>query len=166
MTPEVIALLSTLSSVAAAMVGFSGLLTAFRVSVETLDPNDVSNIRILLIFSVAALLFAIIPLPFHVVGNDEAMFVALTIALGIFLAVWLWQSPRWMRRHQLKPRNTRLYWGMLVLQAALGATLIVAGFSGANVAFYYLAGVLWCLITAIVVFVVQVFVMLPLRSDH
>jgi hypothetical protein len=109
MTPEVIALLSTLSSVAAAMVGFSGLLTAFRVSVETLDPNDVSNIRILLIFSVAALLFAIIPLPFHVVGNDEAMFVALTIALGIFLAVWLWQSPRWMRRHQLKPRNTRLY---------------------------------------------------------
>ena len=45
------AVLSTLASVAVAVIGFAGLITAFRSINSPLFRSDIVNIRILLIFS-------------------------------------------------------------------------------------------------------------------
>ncbi|WP_162888049.1 hypothetical protein [Sphingomonas mesophila] len=166
MSGDLLAVLAILASVAAAMVGFSGLMTAFRSSSDDLMPNDVSNVRILLIFSVGALGFALLPLPLWLVDDPDPWLAAMTLLLGAFLAVWLVQSPLWMRRRGLKPLKPALYWSMLVAQALLGALIVGAVLTGHPPAPFYVAGVLWCLTTAIVVFVVQVFRMLPVaRPD-
>lgn len=158
---EVIGLLSTLASIAAALVGFSGLLTALRASADDLTPNDVTNIRILLMFGVAALLFALLPVLIFAFEGKDGWLDALTVALGMFLAIWIVQSPRWMRAKGLRPRNPGIYWTTLVGQAMIGITLVGAVAIGRPAAPFYLTGVLTCLVTAIVAFVVQVFAMLP-----
>lgn len=163
---EQIGLLSTLASIAAAMVGFTGLLTAFKASTDSLSPNDVSNIRILLIFSVSALVFALLPIPLLAFDAHSGWFGLLTGLLGAFLLLWLVQSPRWMRRKRLRPRNPRLYWTMLIAQAALGMVLLAAALLRWPAEPFYVTGVMWCLVTAIVVFVVQVFVMLPIGPSE
>lgn len=158
-----LATLATLASIAASMVGFAGLLTAFRAANERLDPNDVTNIRILLIFSVSALVFALIPLPF-VAGEltDGKVWRILAIMLGVYFLFWTVQSPRWMKARRLRPRRPLLYILMLAIQGILGATLVVGGLISTHSHALYVVGVLWCLITAIVVFVVQIFRLLPL----
>lgn len=158
-------ILATLGSIAASMVGFAGLLTAFRASDERLDPNDVSNIRILLIFSVSALVFALLPLPFA--AGDlaaEPTWRSFAIILGLYLLFWTIQSPRWMKQKRLRPRRPLLYAGMLAAQGLMGSVMIAGSLLTGHAHSLYVAGVLWCLITAIVVFVVQVFRMLPLGS--
>ena len=144
-------LLSALGSVAAALVGFTGLLTAFRASSDLLGPNDVSNIRILLIFSVSALVFALLPIPFLAFGAEAEDFAVLTALLGLFLAFWLVQSPRWMKRKALRPRNPRLYWAMLLAQGAIGLALVASAATGYSPQAFYVVGVTWCLLTAILV---------------
>lgn len=145
------------------MVGFAGLLTAFRASNESLSPNDVTNIRILLIFSVSALVFALIPLPLAA-GDmaDGPAWRSLAIALGAYLAFWTIQSPRWMKRKGVRPRSPLLYATMLILQGGLGVLLIAGAMLSGQAQALYVGGVLWCLITAMVVFVAQIFRMLPL----
>lgn len=160
-----LAILATWASIAASMVGFAGLLTAFRASDEALAPNDVTNIRILLIFSVSALVFALLPLPFA--AGDLAngrVWRALAILLGLYLSFWVVQSPRWMRARRLRPRSPLLYASMLGVQGLLGATMIGAALLTGEGHALYVVGVLWCLITAIVVFVAQIFRMLPLSE--
>jgi len=147
------------------MVGFAGLLTALRASDERLDPNDVSNIRILLIFSVSALVFALLPLPFAAGGlAAETTWRGFAIVLGLYLLFWTIQSPRWMRQTRLRPRRPLLYAGMLVAQGVMGSAMILGSLLSGPAHSLYVAGVLWCLIAAIVVFVAQVFRMLPLNS--
>ena len=158
---EVIGLLSTLASVAASLVGFSGLLTALRASSEDLSPNDVTNVRILLMFGVAALLFALFPLIGFAFHAGATWLAAATVLLGVFLIVWIVQSPRWMRAKGLKPRSPRVYWTTLIGQAVIGLVLVVGIVLGRPAAPLYLAGVCALLVTAIVAFVVQVFAMLP-----
>ena len=120
-----LAILATLGSIAASMVGFAGLLTVLRASDERLDPNDVSNIRILLIFSVSALVFALIPLPFAAADlADGSVWRSLAILLGAYLLFWLVQSPRWMKRKRLHPRQPLLYVTMLGAQGVLGGAMI------------------------------------------
>ena len=161
-----IAALTALASIAASLVGFTGLLTAFRANADTLSPNDVSNIRILLIFSVSALVFALLPMPVVAFAAPMVWWRALALLLGAFLIFWLVQSPRWMRRRGLRPRSPRLYWWMLVLQAAIGLAVVGGGIGHPTPQPFYIVGVLWCLLTAITVFVVQIFVMLPIQRDH
>ena len=166
MSADLLAVLAILASVAAAMVGFSGLMTAFRSSSDDLKPNDLHNVRILLILSVSALCFALLPLPLWLLSRPTSLMAALTALLALFLIVWLVQSPRWMRSRGLRPLHPKLYWSMLVAQALLGLLILAAVLAGQEPAPFYVAGVLWCLMTAIVVFVVQVFRMLPVgRRD-
>ncbi len=160
-----LAILATLGSIAASMVGFAGLMTAFRASNEHLEPNDVTNIRILLIFSVSALVFALIPLPFA--AGDLAggrVWKSLAVLLGAYLLFWTVQSPRWMRRKRLRPRRPLLFVVMLAIQGLLGMAMVAGGLLTRQAHALYVVGVLWCLITAIVVFVVQIFRMLPLEK--
>ena len=158
-------ILATLGSIAASMVGFAGLLTAFRASNERLDANDVTNIRILLIFSVSALVFALLPLPFAA-GDlaHEPAWRGFAITLGLYLLFWTIQSPRWMKRKRLRPRRPLLYAAMLIAQGVMGSVMVAASLLSWHAHSLYVAGVLWCLIAAIVVFVVQVFRMLPLNG--
>ncbi|MES2904217.1 MAG: hypothetical protein V4696_08540 [Pseudomonadota bacterium] len=160
-----LAILATLGSIAASMVGFAGLLTAFRAANERLDPNDVTNIRILLIFSVSALVYSLIPLPFAA-GDlaDGRVWRSLSIILGAYLLFWTVQSPRWMRRKRLRPRRPLLYVVMLAIQGLLGVAMVWGGLMSEQAHALYVVGVLWCLITAIVVFVAQIFRMLPLSQ--
>ena len=156
------ALLSTLASIAASLVGFSGLLTAFRAANHSLDANDINNIRTLLIFSVSALVFALLPLPFAAGHSPDWLWSVLTLLLGANLLFWSWQSPRWMKRKGLRPRRPLLYLAMISLQALLGAALATGAFLLASPAVLYAIGVLWFLVAAIIVFVVQIFFLLPM----
>jgi len=157
-------ILSTLASIAASLVGFSGLLTAFRSANDRLGPNDVNNIRTLLIFSVSALVFALIPLPFA--GRLSASsWTLFTVVLGANLLFWSLQSPRWMRRKRLRPRNPGLFVAMISLQAVIAVVLVIGAFVGGPAATLYLVGVLWFLVAAMVVFVVQTFRMLPVDTE-
>jgi hypothetical protein len=162
---DVLTVLATMASVAASMVGFAGLLTAFRAANESLGAYDVNNIRSLLICAVSALLFALLPLPFAPSALTAPAWVGLTILIGANLLFWPLQSPRWMKRQGIRPRNPRLYFVMMMSQAALALLLIVGAFIIAEPAMLYALGVLWFLIAAIVVFVVQVFLLLPMKRD-
>lgn len=161
---ETLDLLLALAAIAASLVGFTGLLTAFQASRDSLLPNDISNIRILLIFSVSALVFSMLPTAVFIFGVGAGAWRALCGLLGLFLAIWLFQSPLWMRRHRIRPRKPHVYWPMLMLQAGLGLAVIAAALAGRSPAAFYVLGVLWCLLTAVVVFVVQIFVLLPMRD--
>src|SRR5687768_15883071 len=158
---DVWALLSTLASVAASLVGFSGLLTAFRASRADLTPYDINNIRTLLIYSVSALLFALLPMPLGKTVPAGA-WSALTVLLGANLLFWSVQSPRWMRQKRLRPRSRGLYFGVLWVQALVGIALVAGAFLLASPSPLYAVGVLWFLVVALLVFVVQVFLLLPI----
>ena len=162
---DVWAVLSTLASIAASLVGFSGLLTAFRASSADLTPYDINNIRTLLIYSVSALVFALLPLPLATRQNGE-VWSWLTVALGASLLFWSLQSPRWMRKKGLKPRLPVLYFGVLGVQALLGAGLVAGALLLADSSALYALGVLWFLIVALLVFVVQVFLLLPIDAPR
>lgn len=158
-------LLSILASVAASMVGFTGLLTAFRANSDSLSANDVTNIRILLIFSVSALVFALLPLPFLAFETGMHWLRWLTGALGAYFLFWSIQSPVWMSRHRVKPRSWQLYWTMIAMQALVGIVLLAGALVGHKPLAIYTVGVLWALVTAVIVFVAQIFVMLPVTGQ-
>ncbi|HET9356378.1 MAG TPA: hypothetical protein VFO42_09475 [Sphingomicrobium sp.] len=152
--------LAVLASVAVAVVGFAGLLTAFSAANAPLAKSDVVNIRILLIFSLGALLFAILPLPFADVPPQRLWPIS-TVLLGVFLLFWPIRSPAWNRRRGIRSRRPLLYWGMLGIEAVLGAVLLVRGVTGTADGGTYVLGVAWCLLVATVTFVAQVFALLP-----
>lgn len=153
-------ILSTLASVAVALIGFSGLLTAFRSANAPLGRSDMVNIRILLIFSFGALVFALLPLPFAEVAPGRA-WPTLTLMLAGFLLIWPLRSPFWNRARGIRPRRPWLYWGMLAIEGVIGAALLIAAITGATGGGAYAGGVAWCLLVAIVTFVAQVFSLLP-----
>lgn len=155
--------LTTMASIAASLVGFSGLLTAFRTANDSLGPRDLNNIRTLLILSVSALLFALLPLPFAA-SPLRGWWPALTVLLGANLLFWSVQSPRWMRKKGLRPRYRGLYLAMIATQALLAAGLIAGALLLADASALYTLGVLWFLVAAVVVFVVQVFPLLPVEG--
>ncbi|MFC7537087.1 hypothetical protein ACFQPG_06860 [Sphingomonas sp. GCM10030256] len=159
-----IAILSALSSIAVAVIGFSGLLTAFRSASAPLTRLDMVYIRILLIFGLGALTFALLPLPFAAVA-PERLWPTLTILLALFLLFWPVRSPIWNRARGIRPRRPRLFYGILAAQALLGLLLLLLGIRGDSDGGAYAAGVAWCLLVAMVTFVAQVFSMLPVDED-
>ena len=158
---DVWAVLSTLASIAASLVGFSGLLTAFRASSAELTPYDINNIRTLLIYSVSALVFALLPLPLGKTVTGGA-WSALTVLLAANLLFWSVRSPRWMKQKRLRPRSPGLYYSVLGIQALVGAILVGGAFWLVDPGMLYALGVLWFLVVALLVFVVQVFLLLPI----
>ena len=159
-----IGVLSTLASVAVALIGFSGLLIAFRAANDPLTRSEVVNIRILLIFSLGALIFALLPMPFAAVRADR-LWPQLTTAVAAFLLFWPFRSPAWNRRRGVKPRRPLLYWGVLGAQALLSAALLALTFTGQADGGTYATGVAWCLLVAMVTFVAHVFSLLPVDAD-
>lgn len=157
--------LTTMASIAASLVGFSGLLTAFRTANDTLGPRDLNNIRTLLILSVSALVFALLPLPFAASRWTGGWWAALTFLLGANLLFWSVQSPRWMKKKGLRPRYRALYLTMIAAQAVLALALIAGALLLDDSSALYTVGVLWFLIAAVVVFVVQVFPLLPVDGS-
>lgn len=153
--------LTTMASIAASLVGFSGLLTAFRTANDSLGPRDLNNIRTLLILSVSALVFALLPLPFAASHWDDGYWAGLTLLIGVNLLFWSVQSPRWMRKKGLRPRYRGLYMAMIAAQGALALALVAGALMLDDPSALYTVGVLWFLIAAVVVFVVQVFPLLP-----
>ena len=160
-----IAVLSALASVAVAIVGFSGLLAAFRTANAPLSRADMVNIRILLIFSFGALVFSLLPLPFAALPPERLWPVA-NVLLAAFLLLWPVRSPFWNRARGIRPRRPLLYWGMLAIEALIGLLLLVAALSGHAGGGAYAAGIAWCLLVAIVTFVAQVFSLLPVDSEQ
>ena len=154
------AILAVLASVAVAVVGFAGLLTAFSAANAPLSRSDVVNIRILLIFSLGALVFAILPMPFAD-ASPERLWPVSTVLLATFLLFWPIRSPAWNRRRGVRSRRPWLYWGILGAEAVLGTVLLVRGITGAADGGTYVLGVAWCLLVATVTFVAQVFALLP-----
>lgn len=146
------------------MVGFSGLLTAFRTASAPLSRIDMVYIRILLIFGLGALIFALLPLPFAGSPPDRLWTVA-TVLLAIFLLVWPIQSPFWNRARGVRPRRPGLFYGILAIEALLGLALLAAAWSGVAHPGFYAGGVVWCLLVALVTFVAQVFSLLSVDPD-
>ena len=157
-------MLSTFASVAVAVIGFAGLLAALRTASAPLSRADMVNIRILLIFSLGALLFSLVPLPLsHLTA--ERLWPPLTIVLAAFLLLWPIRSPFWYRARGIRPRRPVLYWSILATEAVIGSILMARGLSGAAGGSDYLFGVGWCLLVAIVTFVAQVFSLLAVDQD-
>ena len=159
-----IGVLSTLASVAVALIGFSGLLIAFRSASAPLSRTDMVNIRILLIFSFGALIFALLPLPFAE-SDPRRLWNALTLVVAAYLLFWPIRSPIWNRRRGIKPQRPFLYWGTLAVQAVLGAVLGAMALLGEASGTTYAIGVAWCLLVAIVTFVAHVFSLLPVDQS-
>jgi hypothetical protein len=160
---EWIGVLSTLASIAVALIGFSGLLIAFRAANDPLSRADIVNIRILLIFSLGGLIFALLPMPFAEV-RPERLWPPLTVAIAAFLLFWPLRTPVWNRQRGVKPRRAILYWGVLSAEAVLGVGLLIAALSGGASGGTYALGVAWCLLVAIVTFVAHIFTLLPVDS--
>ena len=152
--------LSALASVAVAVIGFSGLLTAFRTAKGPLARADVVNIRILLIFGFGALVFALLPMPFAGFRPDRVWPVLIVLLAG-FLLFWPVRSPIWNKARGHAPRRPILYYGILAVEAVIGLVLLAAAVTGNAGGGAYAGGVLWCLLVAMVTFVAQVFNMLP-----
>jgi hypothetical protein len=93
--------LTSFASVATALIGFCGLLTAFRSAGAPLGLRDIVGIRILLIFSLGALIFAILPL---VIVAEKGSWAVCAILLGLFLCFWPLRSPTWNRQRGYSPR--------------------------------------------------------------
>lgn len=159
-----ISVLSALASVAVAIIGFSGLLTAFRTANAPLSQADMVNIRILLIFGCGALVFALLPLPFAAISSKR-LWPVLTVLLAAFLLVWPLRSPSWNRARGVKPKRRSLYLGILAAEALLGLVLLGGAFAGYANGGLYSAGVAWCVLVAIVTFVAHVFGLLPVDHD-
>lgn len=160
-----IAVLSTLASVAVAVIGFAGLLTAFQASSAPLNRQDIVNVRILLIFALGALVFSLLPLGFAQISG-RSPWPLLTLLMAAFLLFWPLRSPFWNRNLAIRPRRPKLYWTILLLQALLAIALLVPALSGSAGASQYVVGILWCLLVAILTFVAQIFALLPVdRRD-
>ena len=114
------AVLAVLASVAVAVVGFAGLLTALSAANAPLSRSDVVNIRILLIFSLGALVFAILPMPFADLPPQRLWPIS-TVILAVFLLFWPIRSPAWNRRRKIRSRRPWLYWSILGTEAVLGS---------------------------------------------
>lgn len=158
-------LLSTMASVAASLVGFAGLLTAFRAANDSLSAYDANNVRSLLICAVSALVFALLPLPFAATRWSPWVGAVLTFLLGANLLFWSVRSPRWMKQKSLRPKWPLLYLAMIIAQALIAILLMVGSVFLADVAVLYAVGVLWFLIAALVIFVVQIFQLLPVEPS-
>jgi hypothetical protein len=143
-----LALLSALAQIAASLVGFSGLR------------GDMNSIRTLLILSVSALVFALLPLPLIASQSPGWWWKVLTVVIAANLLFWSVQSPRWMKRTGLRPRRPALYRVMISTQALLAVLLIGGALVVVDARPLYSVGVLWFLMAAVVVFVVQVFALL------
>ena len=163
-TGDWIAILSSLAGISVALIGFSGLLIAFRSANAPLSRIDMVYIRILLIFSVGALVFALLPLPFANVAPDR-LWPALTLLLAAFLLVWPLRSPFWNRARGITPRRPAAFWAVLGAEAVLAAYLAWTVFAGAADGGSYALGVAWCLLVTIVSFVSQVFSQLPVDDN-
>ena len=163
-TGDWVAILSSLASVSVSLIGFSGLLIAFRSANSPLSRTDMVYIRILLIFSVGALVFALLPLPFADASPDR-LWPPLTLLLAAFLLIWPLRSPFWNRARGIKPRRPLAYWGVLAAEAILavylGWTVVHGSADGGS----YALGVAWCLLVTIVSFVSQVFSQLPVDDQ-
>ena len=159
-TADWISILSSLASVSVALIGFSGLLIAFRSANAPLSRADMVYIRILLIFSLGALVFALLPLPFADVAPDR-LWPAMTLLLAAFLLFWPLRTPFWNRARGIKPRRPYFYWGVLGAEAILALYLMWTVADGSADGGSYALGVAWCLLVTIVSFVSQVFSQLP-----
>lgn len=157
-------ILAVLASVAVAVVGFAGLLTAFSAANAPLSRGDVVNIRILLIFSLGALVFAILPMPFADMPQRRLWAIG-TVLLAVFLLFWPIRSPFWNRQRGLRSRRPWLFWSMLGVEAVLGAVLLFRGVTGSADGGTYVVGVAWCLLVATVTFVAQIFALLPVDDS-
>lgn len=158
------AILAVLASVAVAVVGFAGLLTAFSAANAPLSRSDVVNIRILLIFSLGALVFAILPMPFAD-AHPQRLWPIGTVLLAVFLLFWPIRSPAWNRQRGIRSRRPWLYWSILGGEAVLGTVLLVRGITGTADGGTYVLGVAWCLLVSTVAFVAQVFALLPVEDS-
>lgn len=163
-TADWIGILATLASISVALIGFSGLLIAFRSVNAPLSKIDMVYIRILLIFSVGALVFAVLPLPFADVP-PERLWPPLTLLLAAFLLIWPLRSPFWNRARGIKPRRPHAFWAVLLAEAVLAVYLAWTAFDGSADGGSYALGVTWCLLVTIVSFVSQVFSQLPVDDD-
>ena len=157
-------ILASLASVSVSLIGFSGLLVAFRSANAPLSKNDMVGIRSLLIFSVGALVFALLPLPFADAPPD-LLWPVLTVVLAVFLLIWPLRSPSWNRARGVKLRRPLLFWSVLAVEALLAIALLWSVADGSAGGRGYAIGVAWCLAVAIVSFVAQVFSLLPVDKD-
>jgi hypothetical protein len=162
LSAEWLSVLATFAAVATALIGFTGLVTAFRLTNDPLTPYEAANVRILLIFGAGALLFALLPMPFAGLDEDR-VWPVLSVLLAGFLLFWPFRSPFWNRARGIKPRRPKLYWGLLAAEGVLGGAILIAGVMGRAGAGTYAAGIAWCLLIAIVTFVAQVFTLFPIE---
>ena len=151
--------LSTIAQVSMALTGFAGLLTAFRRRQSGWSAIEIFAIRDLLVASVCACLFALLPMPLLESGlSAETVWAICLPILGLSLLLLIAWSQRERFRAQIRPRRPIIYWGLTALGLATSLLLVSAIFGGPESASpaYYLLGLGWLLLIAMVQFLLQI----------
>ena len=160
---DLVGVLVSLGSIGLALAGFVGLLTVFRDRREPWPPIEAQGVRVLLMTSVAAMLFSLAPVPALVAEAPTGSLWAAALALiGLFIGYFAVAIPLEIRRRPLPVRYPVLLWSVLAGQAvvAIAALLGAAGLLGLRHPASYVAALIWLLFVAAIQFLAQIFAML------
>lgn len=145
------------ASIALALTGFVGLIAVYRGRRQKWSPVEIQGLRILLVTSIAAMLFGLLPVPFLLAGVGATLTWALCLfLLGGFLLFFGIVVPLALHRERIGPRGA-LFWSIIAGQILVGALtwIAAAGIGLAQPAIYAL-GLAWLLLVAALQFMVQI----------
>lgn len=148
--------LLSIGEIAVTLVGFSGLISAFRArSVAELYPRDLSALAVIITSGGLALAFALLPLPFAYTGIEEASvwrFCAGVFAIGLFgaIGVGVIVNARLARagHEERTPRLNRIALAILLLMMVVLAYGSLA--QSAPSAAIYLAALVICVLLCLI----------------
>jgi hypothetical protein len=159
--------LSTVASIAATLAGFSGLAIAFGRGQDGLSFAQKLTVRVMMVVSISAMLFALAPLPFLVGGARPD--VVWTIGLGL-LTVHLFYFaiavPLDLRRRKL-PLRWKTFLTFNSVQVGVGLTMLLGTLdvAGLRSPATYLFGLVWLITVAALQLIVHVHATLDFDDD-
>lgn len=139
--------LSTIASIGATLAGFSSLAIAFGPKRGSLTVAQKLTVRVMMMVSLSAMLFALAPLPFIIAGAPPALLWTVCLALlATHLLFFAIVVPFDLRR-----RKTRLRWGIflsfIVVQSGVGIVMLLGALDIENLRSpaTYICGLIWLL---------------------
>jgi hypothetical protein len=153
-----IALLAVFAQLAVSLTGFAGLLTAFRGAEVGWSEQEVAGIRNLLLTSVGALAFSVLPIPALAAGvSANEAYRWTSLGLGAFLVILFAGGLHYVLRLKGRPRSWAFYLFFTIGGAPLGAYFIVQALNAAAGPGAYVVGLIWLLAIGVVQFMFQIF---------
>ena len=155
--------LLAIAGIATTLAGFSGLMIAFRRERSKLTIAQSIAVRVLMMTSISAMIFALVPVPFIFGGlRDDILWAALLGLLGVHLLYFSIVVPI-----DLRGRKVRLSPRFVVFASihALTGIAMLAGaldVAGMRQPATYMAGLVWLIAVAAAQLLVSIFFVLAL----